>query len=133
MINKDSKVIVVDDLELTRVIVTNSLKKLGYTKVETASDGLEARDKITKAHEAKSPFDFALLDWNMPNLNGFDLLLELRGKPEFDNLVIFMLTAESETDLVVEAVFSGANDYIIKPYDEAVLLEKINVFNSKAT
>ena len=115
-------ILVVDDSRIMRNIVKNSLlnnKNETYEFME-ASNGVDAFNLLEKEH-----VDLLLLDWNMPHLNGLDLIKELRGLPKYHSLPIIMITSEAAKYNVIEAVKAGVNDYLIKPVKDEVLLEKI--------
>lgn len=116
------KILVVDDSRIMRNIVKNSLlreKKKDYEFVE-ASNGIDAFNIIEKEH-----VDLLLVDWNMPQLNGLDLVKELRALEKHRKLPIIMITSEAAKYNVIEAVKAGVNDYLIKPIKDNKLLEKI--------
>lgn len=115
------KILVVDDFSTMRRIVKNVLKQLGYENIEEAEDGVQALSKL-KAGK----FDFMVTDWNMPNMEGIDLLKNLRADPELKNLPVLMVTAEAEKEKVVEAIKAGVNNYVVKPFTAEVLKEKMD-------
>jgi len=119
------RILVVDDSRIMRNIVKNTLKTMynmedGFVE---ASNGEEAWS-ILQA----SPIDLVLLDWNMPLLNGIDLLRRLRSQDKFKTLPIIMVTSEAAKYNVVEAVKAGINDYLIKPVTEKNLYEKVRKY-----
>lgn len=116
------KILIVDDSRIMRNIVKNTLISLGYEESEfvEASNGVEAF-----LHIERNKFDFILLDWNMPMLNGLELIRRLRDIEKHKNLPIIMVTSEAAKYSVVEAVKAGANNYIIKPFSEKSFAEKI--------
>jgi len=117
------KALVVDDSKAVRIIIGRTLKELGY-EVGEAGNGLHAIDVL-----AAEPGSFSLLlaDWNMPEMNGFELLLALRRKPEYSSLVIVMVTTETEVGQMSAALEAGANEYIMKPFTKDVLVEKLEL------
>lgn len=117
------KILVVDDSRIMRTIVKNSIlkhDKYVYEFLE-ASNGLDAL-KIIKEEK----IDLLLLDWNMPQLNGVDLVIELRSEEKYSTLPIIMITSEAAKYNVIEAVKAGVNDYLIKPVNDTRLMEKID-------
>lgn len=116
------KILVVDDSRIMRTIVKNSILKYEKENYEflEASNGLDALDVIKKEY-----VDLLLLDWNMPQLNGVDLVKELRADNRYINLPIIMITSEAAKYNVIEAVKAGVNDYLIKPVNDIRLMEKI--------
>ncbi len=117
-------ILVVDDSRIMRNIVKNSLtssKRFQEVNFHEAGDGVEAF-AILEKHKIQ----LLLLDWNMPRLNGLDLVKKLRADPRFDRLPIIMITSEAAKYNVIEAVKAGVNDYLIKPVSEKSLMEKID-------
>jgi len=106
-----------------RNIVKNTLvthPRFAAVQYFEAGDGVTALGMI----ESRT-IDLLLLDWNMPGINGLELVKHLRGKPEFANLPIIMITSEAAKYNVIEAVKAGVNDYLVKPVSDKALLEKI--------
>jgi two-component system chemotaxis response regulator CheY len=120
------KFLVVDDFATMRRIVRNLLKESGFGNVEEAEDGVAALGllKTTK-------FDFVISDINMPNMNGFELLRQIRAQPEFKSLPVLMVTAEAKKEDIVNAAQCGASGYIVKPFTKATLEEKLGKIISK--
>ena len=119
--DKGMKILVVDDFPTMRRIVRSLLKELGFTNVEEAEDGQEALGKL-----AGGGFEFVVSDWNMPNLNGLDMLKQIRADEATKSLPVLMVTAEAKKDNIVAAAQAGANGYIVKPFTAATLEEKLN-------
>lgn len=118
--NKDMKILVVDDFSTMRRIIKNLLRDLGFTKTEEADDGKTALPMLQKGD-----FDFLITDWNMPGMQGIDLLKAVRQDPNLSSLPVLMVTAESKKDQIVEAAQAGVNGYIVKPFTAETLNEKI--------
>ncbi len=112
------KVLVVDDSSVMRRIVVNALAFGGITDVVQAADGEEAVQ-----HCAAEPIDLVLMDWNMPNLRGIDAVRAIRATG--NKVPIIMVTTESEKTRVLEALKAGANNYVVKPFEPATIIEKI--------
>jgi len=115
------KILVVDDFSTMRRIVKNLLKQLGYENIEEAEDGAQAYSKLKNGG-----FGFVVSDWNMPNMDGLDLLKKVRSDPELKDLPILMVTAEAEKEKVITAIQAGVNNYIVKPFTGEVLKEKMD-------
>ncbi|MFN3479060.1 MAG: chemotaxis response regulator CheY [Thermodesulfovibrionales bacterium] len=115
------KILVVDDFSTMRRIVKNILKQLGYENIEEAEDGAQAYNKLKSGG-----FGFVVSDWNMPNMDGLELLRKVRSDPELKNLPFLMVTAEAEKDKVIEAIKAGVSNYIVKPFTAEVLKEKMD-------
>lgn len=121
MLDKNAKLLVVDDFSTMRRIVKNLLKELGYNNVDEAEDGVIALQKIQNIG-----YDFVITDWNMPNMSGIELLKALRAHPTHKGIPLLMITAEAKKENIIEAATSGANGYIVKPFTAVTLEEKIN-------
>ena len=114
------RALVVDDSRAMRMILKKALVGLGFDVTEVG-DGLQALAHLEK-NEAP---DLALLDWNMPGMNGYELLCALRSKKEYDRLAIMMVTTESDAKEVQRAIEAGANEYVMKPFTSEDLREKL--------
>jgi two-component system chemotaxis response regulator CheY len=118
-----SKALVVDDSRTIRIIVGRTLKELGYEVCE-AGNGKEAL-KVMAAE--KATVNLVLADWNMPEMNGLELLKQLRLDPELASLKILMVTTENDLDHIVSALEAGANEYVMKPFTKDILREKLEL------
>jgi len=115
------RILVVDDFSTMRRIVKNVLKQLGFENIEEAEDGGQA---YTKLQTGK--FDFVVSDWNMPNVDGFELLKKIRSDTALKDIPFLMVTAESEKERVIAAIQAGVNNYIVKPFTAEVFKEKMD-------
>jgi two-component system chemotaxis response regulator CheY len=118
-----AKALVVDDSRAVRMILGKTLKELGYEVLE-AANGREALDVI---EAEKNTVALVLADWNMPEINGLELLKQLRQNPELSSLVVVMVTTETELDQMVAALEAGANEYVMKPFTKDILVEKLQL------
>lgn len=118
--NKNMKILVVDDFSTMRRIVRNLLRDLGFNNIEEADDGNSALPMLRNGK-----FDFLITDWNMPGMSGMDLLQAIRADENLKNLPILMVTAEAKRDQIVAAAQAGVNGYVVKPFTAAVLKDKI--------
>jgi two-component system chemotaxis response regulator CheY len=114
------KFLIVDDFSTMRRIVRNLLKEIGYTNADEAEDGVSALSKLKGGR-----FDFVVSDINMPNMNGFELLRQIRADDALKALPVLMVTAEAKKEDIVMAAQAGASGYIVKPFTKAVLEEKL--------
>ena len=114
------KFLIVDDFSTMRRIVRNLLKEAGYANAEEAEDGVVALQKLRATR-----FDFVVTDINMPNMNGFELLTQIRADESFRHLPVLMITAEARKEDIVMAAQAGASGYIVKPFTKATLEEKV--------
>ena len=117
------KALVVDDSRAVRMILARTLKELGF-EVREAANGREALEVI---EAEKAAVKLILLDWNMPEMNGLDLLKRLRQNPEFSSLVVVMVTTETELDHIAEALEAGANEYVMKPFTKDIVAGKLEL------
>lgn len=115
------KILVVDDFSTMRRIVKNLLRQLGYENIEEAEDGAQAYSKLKSGG-----FGFVISDWNMPNMDGLELLKKVRSDPELKDLPILMVTAEAEKEKVITAIQAGVNNYVVKPFTGETLKEKMD-------
>lgn len=117
------KALVVDDSKAIRMILGKTLKGLGC-EVREAANGIEALE-VVKAEQNR--VDLALVDWNMPEMNGLELLKRLRQEPALSSLVVVMVTTESEMEHMTLALEAGANEYVMKPFTKDILLQKLEM------
>jgi two-component system, chemotaxis family, chemotaxis protein CheY len=113
--------LVVDDFSTMRRIVRSLLKELGYLNVEEADNGQAAFAKLQGGG-----FDFVVSDWNMPVMDGLELLKAIRADAELNKLPVLMVTAEAKKENIIAAAQAGANGYVVKPFSAATLDEKLN-------
>ena len=118
--------LVVDDFSTMRRIVRNLLKESGYTEVDEAEDGVAALQKLRT-----SKFDFVVSDINMPNMNGFQLLMEIKKDEKLKHIPVLMVTAEARKEDIVMAAQQGAAGYIVKPFTKATLEDKVSLILTK--
>lgn len=121
MADKNMSILVVDDFPTMRRIVRSLLKELGYTNVEEAEDGQDALSKLRIGG-----FEFVVSDWNMPNLDGLEMLKQIRADDALKALPVLMVTAEAKKENIIAAAQAGANGYVVKPFTAATLEEKLN-------
>lgn len=119
--DKDMKILIVDDFSTMRRIIKNLLRDLGFTNTSEADDGATALPMLQNGN-----FDFLVTDWNMPGMTGIDLLKAVRADDRLKDMPILMVTAEAKRDQIVEAAQAGVNGYVVKPFTAAVLKEKID-------
>lgn len=118
--NQGPRFLIVDDFSTMRRIIRNLLKEIGYVNADEAEDGSAALAKLRS-----QSFDFVVTDLNMPNMNGFDMLNEIRGDPALKHLPVLLVTAEAKREDIINAAQAGASGYIVKPFTRATLEEKI--------
>ena len=118
--DKNMKILIVDDFSTMRRIIKNLLRDLGFTNTQEADDGLTAMPMLESGH-----FDFLVTDWNMPGMTGIDLLRNIRADAKLKHLPVMMVTAEAKREQIIEAAQCGVNGYIIKPFTAQTLEEKL--------
>ncbi len=121
MADKNMSMLVVDDFPTMRRIVRSLLKELGFNNVDEAEDGQDALNKLRSGK-----FEFVVSDWNMPNLDGLDMLKQIRADDSLKHLPVLMVTAEAKKENIIAAAQAGANGYVVKPFTAAILEEKLN-------
>ncbi len=119
--NKDMKILIVDDFSTMRRIIKNLLRDLGFTNTVEADDGLTALPILNAGG-----IDFLVTDWNMPGMQGIDLLKAVRADEKLATMPVLMVTAEQKREQIIEAAQAGVNGYIVKPFTAATLKEKID-------
>ena len=119
--DKNMKILVVDDFSTMRRIVRNLLGDLGYSNISEADDGKTAWPMLQAGN-----FDFVVTDWNMPGMTGIELLRTIRADARTAKTPVLMVTAEAQREQIIEAAQAGVNGYIIKPFNAVTLKEKID-------
>lgn len=120
MADSNLKFLVVDDFSTMRRIVRNLLKELGYSSVDEAEDGSAALAKLKR-----ESYDFLISDWNMPVMDGLQLLQAVRADATLSAMPVLMVTAEAKKENIIAAAQAGASGYIVKPFTATTLDEKI--------
>lgn len=115
------KVLVVDDFSTMRRIVKNLLRDLGFTNIQEADDGSTALPMLQGGD-----FDFVVTDWNMPGMQGIDLLKAIRADAKLSHIPVLLITAEAKKEQIVMAAQAGVNGYIVKPFTAATLKTKLD-------
>ena len=119
--DKNIKILIVDDFSTMRRIIKNLLRDLGYNSTFEADDGSTALPMLESGD-----FDFVISDWNMPIMQGIDLLRKMRSDPKLKSLPFLMVTAEAKREQIVVAAQAGVNGYIVKPFTADTLKDKID-------
>ncbi len=114
------KALVVDDMMSMRGIVKRALGAIGYEDIQDAVNGKEALEKLRSEE-----FGLVLLDWNMPIMSGIEVLRIIRADAALQKIPVLMITAEAKMDNIMEAVQAGVSDYLVKPFSEQALQEKL--------
>ena len=115
------KLLVVDDSSTMRRIIKNTLARLGYKDILEGADGVEGWNQINNNPDV----DMLITDWNMPEMNGLELVKKVRADDRFIDLPIIMVTTEGGKGEVITALKAGVNNYIVKPFTPQILKEKL--------
>lgn len=132
-LSKNIRILVVDDMRTMRVVVKRALEKIGFTNLDEASDGSIAIRMLDESASMNDPYKIVFCDWNMPNVQGIDVLKHVRSHPKLNAIPFFMVTAEREKEQIIEAIQSGVSDYIAKPFTPQTIAEKLAKFLQKAS
>ncbi|WP_444544015.1 chemotaxis response regulator CheY [Oceanisphaera marina] len=114
------KILIVDDFSTMRRIIKNLLRDLGFNNTLEADDGLTALPMLKNGD-----FDFVVTDWNMPGMQGIDLLKAIRADDKLKHLPVLMVTAEAKREQIIAAAQAGVNGYVVKPFTAGTLKEKL--------
>ncbi|AZQ11133.1 Chemotaxis protein CheY [Shewanella khirikhana] len=115
------KILIVDDFSTMRRIIKNLLRDLGFNNTQEADDGSTALPMLQKGD-----FDFVVTDWNMPGMQGIDLLKAIRADESLKHIPVLMVTAEAKREQIIAAAQAGVNGYVVKPFTAATLKEKLD-------
>jgi len=118
------RALIIDDSRAMRLIIGKILRDLGIDVIE-AANGREALERMREY----SDVELALVDWNMPVMDGLDYIRAVRSEREHDAVRIMMVTSESEQEQVVRALDAGANEYLMKPFTKEVLVAKLSLMD----
>ncbi|NUS37616.1 MAG: chemotaxis protein CheY [Lysobacter sp.] len=118
--DKNIRILIVDDFSTMRRIVKNLLNDLGFFNTSEADDGHSALAELRKG-----PFDLIITDWNMPGMPGIDLLKQVRADAALSRIPVLMVTAEAKREQIIEAAQAGVNGYVIKPFTAQTLGDKL--------
>lgn len=116
------RALVIDDSKAIRLILGQMLKEMGF-EVSSAGHGLEALERLKEVGKV----DIALVDWNMPEMNGFEFVIAVRKEEKYNDMRLMMVTTETEISQVIKALEAGANEYVMKPFTKEIIREKINL------
>jgi len=117
------RALIIDDSKAMRSILGRMLRGMEF-EVDEAANGREAMERL----QVLGKVDLALVDWNMPEMNGFEFVRAVRAEHNYDGVLLMMVTTETEMENVVRALAAGANEYVMKPFTQEVILEKLRLF-----
>jgi two-component system, chemotaxis family, chemotaxis protein CheY len=118
-----SRAVVIDDSKAIRMILEKTLTGLGYEVVQ-ARNGKEALELFQKD---AGGYSLALVDWNMPEMNGLEFVKRLRAEPRFASVLLVMVTTETQVEQMVAALEAGANEYVMKPFTREIIEDKLRL------
>jgi len=121
------RVLVIDDSRAMRSILGKIMSEIGF-EVVTACHGREGLERL----QDSGPVDLVLVDWNLPEMNGYDFVCEVRSQTAFDQVKLMMVTTETERANVTRALDAGADEYVMKPFTKATILEKLSLVGLSA-
>ena len=113
-------VLIVDDMKTIRLKLKQVCKELGIQAVYEAMDGVQALEMLQGVS-----VDLVLSDWNMPNMTGIELVAKIRENPNFAQVPVIFITSENEKGAILKSLMSGVTDYIVKPFPDAIVKQKI--------
>ena len=122
------RALVIDDSKAVRSIIGKIMRELGFGEVVEAGNGLEALERLKE----KGKPQIALVDWNMPEMNGYEFVCAVRADSAYDDVPLMMVTTETEMAQVITALEAGANEYVMKPFTKDVLREKLIILGLQA-
>ncbi len=120
------RILLVDDFEMVRALLRQSLTQIGYENFTEAVNGQDAFDKIKAANSEGQNYDLVFIDWNMPILNGLEVVNECKAIAELAHIRFIMVSAEQDQRNVVTALKAGVSDYVTKPFSPKALATKID-------
>lgn len=117
------KAMIIDDSRAIRMILSKTLSEAGYDVCQ-ATNGEEALSIFEQENGAIS---LALVDWNMPRMNGLEFVRRLRADPRYSSVLLMMVTTETEMEQMVLALEAGANEYVMKPFTKEIIADKLRL------
>ena len=116
------KALVIDDSRAVRMVIKKILGRAGVEAVE-AEDGKDALEKL----QSIEGINVCLVDWNMPVMNGYDFICNVRANPAYQQVKLMMVTTENESSQILKALSAGVDEYVMKPFSDEVILEKLSM------
>jgi two-component system chemotaxis response regulator CheY len=117
------RALVIDDSRAIRSIIGRTLKELGFAEIVEAGNGKEGLARLAE----KGPFQLAMVDWNMPEMNGFEFLVAARRTVPRETMRVIMCTTETEVEQVAKALEAGADEYVMKPFSKDGIQSKLEM------
>jgi two-component system chemotaxis response regulator CheY len=120
------KAVIVDDSKAIRMILSKTLEEVGF-EVCQAANGEEA---LSVFEREKGTISLALVDWNMPRMNGLEFIRRLRSDPRYASVRLMMVTTETEVEQMAQALEAGANEYVMKPFTKEIIADKLRLLGA---
>lgn len=120
------KAIIIDDSKAIRMILSKTLAEVGF-EVCTAANGEEA---LAAFEQENGAITIALVDWNMPLMNGLEFVRRLRADPRYASVQLMMVTTETEVEQMTQALEAGANEYVMKPFTKEIITDKLRMLGA---
>jgi two-component system, chemotaxis family, chemotaxis protein CheY len=120
------KAMIIDDSKAIRMILSKTLEEAGF-EVCQAANGEEALSLLERENGAIS---VALVDWNMPRMNGLEFVRRMRSDPRYASVRLMMVTTETEAEQMVQALEAGANEYVMKPFTKEIIADKLRLLGA---
>ncbi len=117
---------IIDDSKAIRMILSKTLAEVGF-EVRTAANGEEA---LAVFEQENGAISLALVDWNMPRMNGLEFVRRLRSDPRYASVLLMMVTTETEVDQMMQALEAGANEYVMKPFTKEIIADKLRLLGA---
>ncbi len=125
MFDLETPIILAEDTDITRTIVRKMLEKMGFKKITEAVDGAKAWDEIERAVRLDAKYRLVIADWNMPQVNGLQLLQKMQANSSMRSIPFILLTSNTDKDQVVEAIRAGVGSFLAKPFPPSALERKL--------
>ena len=120
------RTLIIDDSRAMRAILKKIMTEVGFEIIE-AAHGREALDAL----EEHGIVELALVDWNTPEMNGYEFVCTVRADSKYDDMRLMMVTTETEREQIKEALKAGADEYVMKPFTKEMILEKLEILGLK--
>jgi two-component system chemotaxis response regulator CheY len=121
--------LVVDDSRAMRMVLRSDLEQIGFTVIE-AGNGMEGLDAMRSAPRVP---DLALVDWNMPEMDGLEFVTAVRAETAWRSMTVMMVTSESEKGRVLQVLTAGAHEYLMKPFQHGAMVDKLSLHGMPRT
>lgn len=125
MFPKKTRILIADDAEIIRQVIQQFFTDMGYEDVEVVEDGERAWERVRQAQIDGKPFELVVSDFEMPRMDGFQLLKQMRAQPSFREVPFILLSAEADRERVMEAIHLGVSQFVVKPFNFATFSEAL--------